>query len=59
MVRLAVCASFEFSPMLGKGEPLRILDIRVGELLSRTERKYLDFLFCLAISQGCYSHHIL
>ncbi|KAG1730805.1 uncharacterized protein EDB91DRAFT_740853 [Suillus paluster] len=33
-----VYASFESSPMLGQGEPLRTFEISVGELLDRSER---------------------
>ena len=39
MVRLVVCASFEFAPMLGRGEPLRTLETSVGALLDRTDCK--------------------
>ncbi|KAF8553280.1 hypothetical protein OG21DRAFT_1267504 [Imleria badia] len=35
-VQLSVCASFEFSPMLGNGEILRTVDICVGDLLDNT-----------------------
>ncbi|KAF8549068.1 hypothetical protein OG21DRAFT_640320 [Imleria badia] len=35
-VQLSVCASFEFSPMLGSGEILRTVEICVGDLLDNT-----------------------
>ncbi|KAF8549076.1 hypothetical protein OG21DRAFT_640744 [Imleria badia] len=35
-VQLSLCASFEFSPMLGNGESLRTVEICVGDLLDYT-----------------------
>lgn len=42
-VRLAVCASFEMSPMLGKGEVLYVLERSVAEWTENTHCKYHDF----------------
>ncbi|KAH0836404.1 hypothetical protein J3R83DRAFT_8004 [Lanmaoa asiatica] len=37
VLRVAIYASFEFSPVLGRGEPLRIVETSVGSLLNRTD----------------------
>jgi hypothetical protein len=39
-VQLSVCASFEFSPMLGNGEILRTVEICVGDLLDNTHGEH-------------------
>lgn len=39
MVKLTVYASFEFDPMLGRGEPLHSVEKSVGELLNGIRRK--------------------
>lgn len=39
-VQISVCASFEFSPMLGNGEILRTVEICVGDLLDNTRREH-------------------
>ncbi|KAF8556914.1 hypothetical protein OG21DRAFT_1520796 [Imleria badia] len=38
-VQLSVCASFEFSPMLGNGEILRTVQICVGDLFDNTHER--------------------
>lgn len=38
-VWLSICASFEFSPMLGNGEVLRTVEIRVRDLLDNAHRR--------------------
>ena len=43
-IRFSVCASFEFSPMLGDGEVLRTVEICVGDLIDNTHREH--FIFC-------------
>ena len=39
-VQLSVCASFEFSPMLGNGEVLHTVEICVGDLIDNTLSKH-------------------
>ena len=39
-VRLSVCGSFEFSPMLGNGEALHTVEICVGDLIDNTLSKH-------------------
>ena len=43
-IQFSVCASFEFSPMLGDGEVLRTVEIRVGDLIDHTHREH--FISC-------------
>ena len=45
-VQLSVCASFEFSPMLGTGEVLRTVEIRVGDFTNNTlSTHYLSYTY--------------
>jgi hypothetical protein len=39
-VQFSVCASFEFSPMLGNGEVLRTVEICVGDLIDNTRSQH-------------------
>ena len=41
-VQLSVCASFEFSPMLGNGEVLRTVEICVGDSIDNTHSKHCN-----------------
>ena len=39
-VKLSVCASFEFSPMLGNGEVLRTVEICLRDFIDNTHSKF-------------------
>ena len=46
-IQFSVCASFEFSPTLGKGEVLRTVEIPAGDLIDNTHSKH-----CVSCANG-------
>ena len=57
-VELSVCASFEFSPILGNGEVLRTVEICVGELIDNTHSKHCTSHALVARAEDQYSSHV-